>query len=241
MFALSVAAISLAAANVVGFVALYALAGLLSTGQAPLPYAKAITSRFDAHRGLALGIAMAGVGVGTSPMPQVASFLLKTLDWREAYIVLGGLTLIAFPAAFFVNDLRFGETAIAVPTMAGDDVVLGFTQQGLLVNGRSDPPSRHRPKRGDCASLSAFDRPRDGARQGDLTAHRGWFGNNTWPSDIWLSSGSSLRSAPGRRDFLNPAYWDDNPVARWGVAHRRACYGDLLWPLASASAPRWIS
>ena len=54
VFALSVAAISLAPSNVVGFVALYALAGLLSSGQAPLPYAKAITSRFDAHRGLAL-------------------------------------------------------------------------------------------------------------------------------------------------------------------------------------------
>jgi MFS family permease len=124
VFALSVAAISLAPSNVVGFVALYALAGLLSSGQAPLPYAKAITSRFDAHRGLALGIAMAGVGIGTSLMPQVASLLVKTLDWREAYIVLGILTwLIAFPAAFFVNDLRSGETAIAAPTTAGDDVI----------------------------------------------------------------------------------------------------------------------
>jgi predicted MFS family arabinose efflux permease len=124
VFALSVAAVSLAPANVAGFVALYALSGLLSSGQAPLPYAKAITSRFDAHRGLALGIAMAGVGIGTSLMPQVASFLIKTFDWREAYIVLGSLTwLIAFPAAFFVNDLRAGETAIAAPTMAGDDVV----------------------------------------------------------------------------------------------------------------------
>jgi MFS family permease len=113
VFALSVAAISLAPSNVVGFVALYALAGLLSSGQAPLPYAKAITSRFDAHRGLALGIAMAGVGIGTSLMPQVASLLVKTLDWREAYIVLGILTwLIAFPAAFFVSDLRSGETLL---------------------------------------------------------------------------------------------------------------------------------
>jgi len=124
VFALSVAAISLAPANVAGFVALYANAGLLSSGQAPLPYAKAITSRFDAHRGLALGIAMAGVGIGTALMPQVASFLIKTFDWRQAYIVLACLTwLIAFPAAFFVNDLRSGETVIAAHMTAGDDVV----------------------------------------------------------------------------------------------------------------------
>jgi predicted MFS family arabinose efflux permease len=132
VFALSVAAISLAPANVAGYVALYAIAGLLSSGQAPLPYAKAITSRFDAHRGLALGIAMAGVGIGTSLMPQVASFLIKTFDWRQAYIVLACLTwLIAFPAAFFVNDLRSGETVIAAHMTAGDDVVSAFRSRAF--------------------------------------------------------------------------------------------------------------
>jgi predicted MFS family arabinose efflux permease len=131
-FALGVAAISLAPANVAGFVALYALAGLLSSGQAPLPYAKAITSRFDAHRGLALGIAMAGVGIGTSLMPQAASFLLKTLNWREAYIVLGILTwLVAFPAAFFVSDARSAKNDNREPTASGDDVIVAFRSRAF--------------------------------------------------------------------------------------------------------------
>jgi predicted MFS family arabinose efflux permease len=121
MFALSVAAISFAPANVTGFVGLYALAGLLSSGQAPLPYAKAITSRFDANRGIALGVAMAGVGIGTALMPQIASFLVKTFDWREAYIALGALTwLIAFPAAFFVKDLRTSEIGVVKPRPGHD-------------------------------------------------------------------------------------------------------------------------
>jgi predicted MFS family arabinose efflux permease len=131
-FALGVAAISLAPANVAGFVALYALAGLLSSGQAPLPYAKAITSRFDAHRGLALGIAMAGVGIGTSLMPQAASFLLKTLNWREAYIVLGILTwLVAFPAAFFVSDARSAKNDNREPTASGDDMIVAFRSRAF--------------------------------------------------------------------------------------------------------------
>jgi predicted MFS family arabinose efflux permease len=131
-FALGVAAISLAPANVAGFVALYALAGLLSSGQAPLPYAKAITSRFDAHRGLALGIAMAGVGIGTSLMPQAASFLLKTLNWREAYIVLGILTwLVAFPAAFFVSDARSAKNDKREPTASGDDMIVAFRSRAF--------------------------------------------------------------------------------------------------------------
>jgi predicted MFS family arabinose efflux permease len=123
-FALGIAALSLAPANVAGFVVLYGCAGLLSSGQAPLPYAKAIASRFDSRRGLALGIAMAGVGIGTSVMPQVASLLLKTFSWREAYVALGFLTwLVAFPAAFFVSDLEPGEMRISGPTTAGDDVI----------------------------------------------------------------------------------------------------------------------
>jgi predicted MFS family arabinose efflux permease len=131
-FALGVAAISLAPANVAGFVALYALAGLLSSGQAPLPYAKAITSRFDAHRGLALGIAMAGVGIGTSLMPQAASFLLRTLNWREAYIVLGILTwLVAFPAAFFVSDARSAKNDNREPTASGDDMIVAFRSRAF--------------------------------------------------------------------------------------------------------------
>jgi predicted MFS family arabinose efflux permease len=131
-FALGVAAISLAPANVAGFVALYALAGLLSSGQAPLPYAKAITSRFDAHRGLALGIAMAGVGIGTSLIPQAASFLLKTLNWREAYIVLGILTwLVAFPAAFFVSDARSAKNDNREPTASGDDMIVAFRSRAF--------------------------------------------------------------------------------------------------------------
>jgi MFS family permease len=69
LFAASVAAISLTPANVAMFVALYAVSGLLSSGHAPLPYAKAISSWFDARRGLALGIAMAGVGIVTALMP----------------------------------------------------------------------------------------------------------------------------------------------------------------------------
>jgi MFS family permease len=48
------------------FVILMGPAGVASTIQSPLPYAKAIAAWFDHRRGLALGIAMAGVGLGAS-------------------------------------------------------------------------------------------------------------------------------------------------------------------------------
>ena len=127
LFAASVAAISLTGASVAVFVALYAVAGLVSSGHAPLPYSKAITAWFDSRRGMALGIAMAGVGIGTAVMPQVAGLLVKALGWRDAYIGLGLLTwIIAFPAILlFVKEpplagKRLGNSASAA--VLGDNV-----------------------------------------------------------------------------------------------------------------------
>ena len=67
--------------------------------QAPLPYAKAISAWFDDRRGLALGIAMTGVGLGAIIVPQIARALIERVGWRGAYVGLGALTLaVAFSA-----------------------------------------------------------------------------------------------------------------------------------------------
>jgi cyanate permease len=73
--------------------------GLAAAGQTPLIYAKAISNGFDADRGLALGIAMAGVGIGAALVPQFAQALVQAVGWRGACVGLGSLTfLFAFPA-----------------------------------------------------------------------------------------------------------------------------------------------
>ena len=99
LFAASFASISLVPSSLAAFVALYALSGLFSSGHAPLPYAKAISGWFEHKRGLALGIAMAGVGIGIAVIPQMAQALLNAAGWRRTYAILGAVTwLIAFPA-----------------------------------------------------------------------------------------------------------------------------------------------
>ena len=103
LFSASFALLSLAPPNVAVFVAIYALSGLFASGQAPLPYAKAISGWFDASRGLALGIAMAGIGIGIAVMPQVAQALVHAFGWRKTYALLGLMTwLVAFPAVLFL-------------------------------------------------------------------------------------------------------------------------------------------
>ena len=99
VFAASLGMLALSPGSPVAFIILAALAGVASTVQAPLPYAKAISAWFDDRRGLALGIAMAGVGLGAIIVPQIARALIERVGWRGAYVGLGALTLaVAFPA-----------------------------------------------------------------------------------------------------------------------------------------------
>ena len=128
LFAASFAAISLIPGNIVAFILAYSLCGMFAGGQAPLPYARSISGWFETRRGLALGIAMAGIGIGIALMPKVADILLQRLGWRPAYAVLGLIAwLVAFPAVLlFVKDPPEAGP-VASPMDAGDDVggVLG--------------------------------------------------------------------------------------------------------------------
>jgi MFS family permease len=107
LFALAIAAMWLAPAAPAAFLAMFALMGLFSSGQAPLPYAKAIAAAFDRRRGLAMGIAMTGVGLGAALVPWLTQRYLDRLGWRGAYVALGVTVFaIAFPAVgLFVGDV----------------------------------------------------------------------------------------------------------------------------------------
>jgi MFS family permease len=106
LFSLAVASVSLVPDSVPLFIALYAVMGIFAAGQTPLIYAKSISANFDARRGLALGIAMAGVGLGAALVPQFAQAITTNFGWRAAYVGLGLLTFaLAFPAvALFLRE-----------------------------------------------------------------------------------------------------------------------------------------
>jgi predicted MFS family arabinose efflux permease len=93
------------------FTLMFALAEMTSAIQTPLGYAKAIAAWFDRRRGLALGIAMSGVGLGGFVIPQLANILIERVGWRAAYVCLAVLTLaIAFPVvAVWIREPRPGE------------------------------------------------------------------------------------------------------------------------------------
>ena len=126
LFALSLASLSLTPPSPVIFIAMAGLVGLCSAGQAPLPYAKAVTSWFDERRGLALGIAMTGIGIGATLVPQFARAVIDGYGWRTGYVALAALMLcVAFPiVAIFIREPDSHAGTITY----GDTVLPGLTR-----------------------------------------------------------------------------------------------------------------
>lgn len=61
---------------------------------APVPYLKVVSNWFDRKRGLALGSAMVGIGIGAIAMPPLTQRLIAMFDWRSTYAILGGVVLL---------------------------------------------------------------------------------------------------------------------------------------------------
>jgi MFS family permease len=69
----------------------YGLGVGLGVGCAYVPAIGAVQRWFVRRRGLASGLAVSGIGVGTLAMPPLASLLIENLGWRGAYLALGAL------------------------------------------------------------------------------------------------------------------------------------------------------
>jgi MFS family permease len=122
---------------------LYALAGLVGVASSPVTYGRVVANWFDRRRGLALGLASAGIGFGAFLTPILAQFLVDRGGWRVAYIGLAG-------AAF----------CIALPAVA---LWLRGTPQevGLLPDGVS-PPDRPALRTDPVAGMTAGEAIRTG-------------------------------------------------------------------------------
>jgi MFS family permease len=117
LFALNIAAIG-TATSLTMFIALTAISGFTGAAQSPLAYVKSISGRFDSRRGLAIGIAMSGIGIGTAFVPLLAQSLINSFGWRAAYMGLGALILLlALPAILAVI-----QDGLARPAVAGKGV-----------------------------------------------------------------------------------------------------------------------
>lgn len=104
----------------------YGLGVGLGVGCSYVPAIAAVQRWFVRRRGLASGLAVSGIGVGTLVMPPLASALIGSLGWRGAYAALGGgVAVIGVAMALLIdNDPRdrgLGpDGAAAVPERRGE-------------------------------------------------------------------------------------------------------------------------
>jgi MFS family permease len=79
----------------------------MASGPAPVPYGVVISHWFNRHRGIALGLSMMGIGIGSIVVPILAQRLITFFGWRMAFAIFGGaVLLLPLPviAALLQND-----------------------------------------------------------------------------------------------------------------------------------------
>ena len=70
----------------------YGIVGLLGTGTLPAVMLKSVIATFDRQRGLAVGIAMSGMGIGAASMPFLASRVIDHWGLWAGYFGVGAVT-----------------------------------------------------------------------------------------------------------------------------------------------------
>jgi MFS family permease len=106
MFAVGTATLALLQPAFWIMVVLFVFHGLFGQGQSPVGYSKALTAWFDTNRGLALGLAIAGVGLGVFAIPPFANYVIQHFGWRWAYVAMGAaiIALALIPTYLFERE-----------------------------------------------------------------------------------------------------------------------------------------
>lgn len=109
----AIAAFSLANGSVAQWLGLWVVYAFISIAVKTTVWTAAVAGVFDAGRGLALGITLAGTAVTQTVLPPLAQWLIGEVGWRMAYVWLafgwGGLTFVL--CWIFLNDPRDRKAA----------------------------------------------------------------------------------------------------------------------------------
>nr|WP_206066045.1 MFS transporter [Novosphingobium sp. ERN07] len=97
-------ALSRTGSSVVMWDALWLLVSLAGAGTTPAIWARIVSLRFDAARGLALGLMLMGTGTAAILAPALLGPVFAQSGWRSAVIIMAAATLaIGIPASLLVG------------------------------------------------------------------------------------------------------------------------------------------
>jgi MFS family permease len=93
-FALTFGSLALLQGSLAHYYAVYVLLALTGIGTAPTSYTRVVVLWFDERRGLALGVALAGVGIGTALLPLYVQYWMGKHGWQAGYLSIAALLLV---------------------------------------------------------------------------------------------------------------------------------------------------
>jgi len=93
--------------SIVHYYLCWGVIGFFGAGTFAPTWSRAINSRFQIHKGLALGITLCGTGISAALLKPFAFMMLARWGWRIGYVALGCLSLLSFVTALvLVFDVR---------------------------------------------------------------------------------------------------------------------------------------
>ncbi len=116
--------------QVVQVAALSFAIGLVGVATTPLGYMAVLTRWFAGRLGLALGVSMVGLGVGTVVFPMLAQALITQWGWRTAYMCLALAALGAGGIAWFMTFVLAGPQLAAQAPLPSYAQAATFDVQG---------------------------------------------------------------------------------------------------------------
>jgi len=78
----------------------------VAIGSTPVSYTRSVNERFDAGRGLALGLTLSGTGIAAFFGPPAVAAIIAGQGWRSAYFQMAALVTLAIPIIFHLLGAR---------------------------------------------------------------------------------------------------------------------------------------
>jgi MFS family permease len=120
MEALIIASFRFMDTNIWGYIVRYLALVVFCMGTTQVVFSRLVSSWFNRRLGLALGITLAGVGIGGAFWSKAAQWLIEHFGWRNAYLCIGAfIAFITVPLLALLIQESPGMRGLAVDGDAG--------------------------------------------------------------------------------------------------------------------------
>jgi predicted MFS family arabinose efflux permease len=135
---LSIAAFSFVGSAIWMWWALWLPAAMAGAFLKPTVWATAVSSLFDAGRGMALALMLSGTALCSTLTPIVGTYFVATLGWRQAYLALAGFwAVLVVPIVWlFLSSAKDRDMAAGRSTGAAGAEPPGLGIREALLSGR---------------------------------------------------------------------------------------------------------